>query len=164
MNKTIRSTKGFTLVEIMIVVVIIGLLAAMAIPAFEKVRVNSIGKAMVNDARQIAGACQQILLDNPGVFANNVIPLVYVPATGAISSGVADPNGQDYLTPYVQKISKGYAGVSNTYAGNSALNAAAFTISHGSVAPNKVNPNTAGLNAAAANGAPVSFDTEGKPL
>jgi len=63
MNPSVRSKKGFTLVEIMIVVVIIGLLAAMAIPAFQKVRRDSIKKTIVNDARIVAAAAQQYFMD-----------------------------------------------------------------------------------------------------
>ena len=48
----------------MIVVVIIGLLAAMAIPAFQKVRQSSQDKAVLNNARQLAAAADQYYLEN----------------------------------------------------------------------------------------------------
>jgi len=59
-----RSNKaGFTLVEIMIVVAIIGLLAAIAIPNFVKARTTSQCNACINNLRQIDGAKQQWALE-----------------------------------------------------------------------------------------------------
>src|SRR5713101_4166434 len=60
-NKTNRA--GFTLVEIMIVVAIIGLLAAIAIPNFVKARTTAQKNACINNLRQIDGAIQQWALE-----------------------------------------------------------------------------------------------------
>jgi type IV pilus assembly protein PilA len=68
MNRTNKSSKGFTLVEIMIVVVIIGLLAAMAIPAFQKVRASSQDKAVLNNLRQLGSAADQYFLEKGASF------------------------------------------------------------------------------------------------
>ena len=57
-----KAAKGFTLVEIMIVVVIIGLLAAMAIPAFKVVRQKSQDTTVKNNLRQYAGAANQYMM------------------------------------------------------------------------------------------------------
>jgi len=89
------SKKGFTLVEIMIVVVIIGLLAAMAIPAFQKVREDSRSSAMVNDARQLASAAQQYMLENDV----DTVTVGYTASSGAIAAPLDD---------YVRQIGTGY--------------------------------------------------------
>ena len=64
MKNSNRSKSGFTLVEIMIVVAIIGLLAAIAIPNFVKARATSQANACINNLRQIDGAKEQWALEN----------------------------------------------------------------------------------------------------
>ena len=47
----------------MIVVVIIGLLTAIAIPAFNKIRETSQNKVVMNNHREVVSAAQQYMLD-----------------------------------------------------------------------------------------------------
>jgi type IV pilus assembly protein PilA len=95
-----NNSKGFTLVEIMIVVVIIGLLAAMAIPAFQKVRQSSQDKAVLNNARQLSAGADQYFLEN-GVStvasADLVGAAAYVKAVNTVA-------GETYPSHYTQGV------------------------------------------------------------
>jgi type IV pilus assembly protein PilA len=66
---------GFTLIEIMIVVVIIGLLAAIAIPAFQRARTTSQEKAVYNNLRELGAAAQQYFLEE-GVLSVDITSLI----------------------------------------------------------------------------------------
>ena len=64
---TLRSKRGFTLIEIMIVVLIIAVLLAIAIPNFMKARDTSRTKACVANLRQIDTAKMQWAMDEKKV-------------------------------------------------------------------------------------------------
>jgi len=58
------TSKGFTLVEIMIVVAIIALLAAIAVPNFLRARERSQATSVLNEARMIDSAIDQWAIEN----------------------------------------------------------------------------------------------------
>jgi prepilin-type N-terminal cleavage/methylation domain-containing protein len=63
MNKPLNRRGGFTLVEIMIVVAIIALLAAIAVPGFLRARKRSQASKILNDLRMIDSAIDQYAIE-----------------------------------------------------------------------------------------------------
>jgi len=73
MLKAINKRRGgFTLVEIMIVVAIIALLAAIAVPGFLRARKRSQASRILNDLRMIDSACDQYAIETNRVTGNTV--------------------------------------------------------------------------------------------
>jgi len=87
----------------MIVVAIIGLLAAIAIPNFVRARTTSQQNACINNLRQIDGAIQQWALENGKAVSANVTSANVMPYLGRGTDGAFPtcPSGGKYTVSTV---------------------------------------------------------------
>jgi prepilin-type N-terminal cleavage/methylation domain-containing protein len=78
----VKSSNGFTLVELLIVVVIIGILASIAIPKFGNTREKAFLASMKSDLRNLATAEEMFLFDSL-FYTNSLVALKnYRPSAG----------------------------------------------------------------------------------
>lgn len=71
-----RSKKGFTLVELMVVVIILGILVAIAIPIYNNVTGDAQKKACAANERTLEGAVAMYQAANGGEMPDNLDELV----------------------------------------------------------------------------------------
>ena len=97
--KITRNSKGFTLVEIMIVVAIIGLLAAIAVPNFVQARTSARRNTCINNLRLIQAAKDQYAIESNQ--AETVVPSpsdvsVYFKSSQLSAGMPKEPQGGSY--------------------------------------------------------------------
>jgi len=82
-----QTEKGFTLIELMIVVAIIGILAAIAIPQFSAYRIKAFNSAAQSDLRNMKLAEEGLFADYQ-LYGTTVAAATAAGATGAAGAGV----------------------------------------------------------------------------
>ena len=109
LNKLNKRRGGFTLVEIMIVVAIIALLAAIAVPGFLRARKRSQASRILNDLRMIDSAVDQYAIEN-NKTSGNAVPTAawtqYIKQGTALYNSGNDILGNAYGAQTVDSIPK----------------------------------------------------------
>jgi len=87
-HQSLRTRAGFTLVELLIVMVIIGLLATIAIPKFAASKEKALLTAMKSDLRNLATREETYAIENFG-YTTTFPPTLYTVTTGVTGPTIA---------------------------------------------------------------------------
>jgi prepilin-type N-terminal cleavage/methylation domain-containing protein len=130
-----RPRRAFTLVEIMIVVVIIGLLAALALPALGRVKTQAVAKRYLNDVRQIAAGAERYAMET-GRYPVNGIGALHADLRGYVPDslfGTTTPLGGVWDWDYQQNNLTAAVSVYNYTAADDLLRAIDRSIDDGNL-------------------------------
>jgi type IV pilus assembly protein PilA len=168
LNNKKNSEKGFTLVELLVVIIIIGILAAIALPNF----LNQSAKAKQTEAKQNLGTVnrvQTVWRSENSSFADTFDKL----ATGTLASttGTASTTNYSYVltgstegtTIYAKAIDtglKGYSAGSDRYTNSTSQSVIASILCEAN-APGTGTPGTVGTSTTAAPTCPTSYTMMG---